>query len=124
MISQQLPIKIVSILIFFVHFMVKSPKTNATPTPFKTPNKPNFSDLRIAVSDLLIRTKDYKKRTAEGKNKAKQPHLIVYRRFWMFWVAFSGEFSYTYSDFMIHAAWGWILLTHILTGVSCGGCFN
>ena len=69
MICQQLPIQTLSIFMFF---LVKFPKTNATPTPLKTQNKPIFSILRIALSNFILRTKDDRLRTAQSKNKPNQ----------------------------------------------------
>ncbi len=60
---------------FFMHFMVKSPKMNATPAPLKTQNKPIFITDRIAISDCLIRTKNNELRTGAAKNKPKQTHF-------------------------------------------------
>ncbi len=50
----------------------KFPKMNAIPTPLNTQNKPIFSTLRVAVSNLFLRTKDYRLKTDNAQNKPIQ----------------------------------------------------
>ena len=41
------------------------------------PNKPNFKIRKIAVSDSILRTKGYRRRTASQKNKPKQTQFDI-----------------------------------------------
>ncbi len=51
------------------------PKINATLNPLKTQNKPIFKEIEITISNLIIRTKEYIRRTGVAKNKPKQTHI-------------------------------------------------
>ncbi len=96
MISQQLSTKP---YFLFMFFMVKSPKTNATPNPLYTQNKPISKPDQIAISHSMIRTKDNELRIGQAQNKPIQTHLMVPCRVQdVFGCVFGAIFVY-YTDF-------------------------